>query len=155
MKIIISPAKTLDFNKIEFDKATKPLFIDKAGKIINELKKITEKDIEKSLKVNKKLASLNYKRYQNWKTEDGVNSKQAIFTYNGHLFKNIVLNKLNTEDLDYLQDNLVIISTLYGLLKPFDLIMPYRLDFLAKIKIDNQIPSQILLSKAFQSQHIS
>ncbi len=138
MKIIISPAKTLNFKRINFKKFTTPSFFNSSELIIRELRKLAPDEIEKKLKVNKKLALLNYERYKNWKFEDKNNSKQAIFTYNGYLFKNIETNTLKEIELDYLQDNLFIISTLYGLLKPFDLIMPYRLDFLAKIKINNK-----------------
>jgi len=138
MKIIISPAKTLDFDKIELKDRSKPVFLDMAEEIIAVLKKLTVEDIEKKLKVNKNLAVLNYERYKKWKKEDENNSKQAVFTYNGHLFKNIELNSFKNDDIDYLQEHLVIISALYGVLKPLDLIQPYRLDFLAKIKINDK-----------------
>jgi len=145
MKVIISPAKTLNFDEIDFKDSSKSVFLDMAEEIITELRKLTVEDIGKKLKVNENLAKLNYKRYQNWKkdtsvssaTVNKINSKQAIFTYNGHLFKNIELDSFRNDDIDYLQDNLVIISTLYGVLRPLDLIMPYRLDFLAKIKVNN------------------
>ena len=91
--------------------------------------------------MNKKIASLNFTRYKGWKAPhsyENNDTKQAIFTYNGHLFKNIEINSLKKEELDYLQKNLLIFSTLYGALKPFDLIMPYRLDFLSNIKVNEK-----------------
>lgn len=138
MKIIISPAKTMDFDKNNIYKSSKAVFTDKAKIIVDELKKLSVEEIEKKLKVNKRLALLNHERYKNWKKEDSKNSKQAIFAYNGQLFKNIGLSSFKEEEIDYLQKHLRIISALYGVLKPLDAIMPYRLDFLAKIKINGE-----------------
>ena len=138
MKIIISPAKTMDFDKNNIYKSSKAVFTDKAKIIVDELKKLSVEEIEKKLKVNKRLALLNHERYKNWKKEDSKNSKQAIFAYNGQLFKNIGLSSFKEEEIDYLQKHLRIISALYGVLRPLDAIMPYRLDFLAKIKINGE-----------------
>ena len=138
MIFIISPAKTMDFNKLEFETNSNSSFIEKSKLIINELKKLSSEEIQKKLKVNEKIANVNLTRYKNWKSPhsyENTDTKQAIFTYSGHLFKNIEVNSLKNEELEYLQKNLLIFSTLYGALKPFDLIMPYRLDFLSNIKI--------------------
>jgi hypothetical protein len=138
MKIIISPAKTLNFDKIDFNTFTQPYFLDKTINIISELKKLSVQDIQKKLKINENLSILNQKRYQNFDTKNNSNSKQTIFSYDGHLFKNIDIDSLKIDDLEFLQEHLFILSTLYGVLKPFDMIMPYRLDFLTDIKVNEK-----------------
>lgn len=138
MKIIISPAKSLDFeNKAPTKHYTQPRFLEQSTKLNKKLKTLSPKDLSGLMKISDNLAHLNYHRNQNWQTPfDLENSKQAIFSFTGTVFKGIDVNSLSEEKLPILQENLRILSGLYGLLKPLDLIQPYRLEMGTKLSLE-------------------
>jgi len=140
MKIIISPAKSLDFEtKVSTSLYTQPRFLEQSKKLNNKLKTLSKNKLSDLMKISDDLASLNYERNQAWETPfTPQNSKQAIYAFNGEVFRGIDVKSLENSKLPILQERLRIISGLYGLLKPLDLIQPYRLEMGTRLKIGNK-----------------
>ena len=137
MKIIISPAKSLDFeNKATTDVYTQPRFLEQSEKLNKKLKTISRKKLGELMKISDDLASLNYDRNQEWQPPFTLdNAKQAVFSFTGEVYRGIDVNSLSEDKIPALQDKLRILSGLYGLLKPLDLIQPYRLEMGTKLKV--------------------
>ena len=137
MKIIISPAKSLDFeSKVPTNLYSQPRFLEQSEKLNRKLKTISKNKLSDLMKISDDLASLNYERNQTWKTPFSTkNAKQAIYAFTGEVFRGIDVNSLENEKLPILQESLRILSGLYGLLKPLDLMQPYRLEMGAKLKV--------------------
>lgn len=134
MMIVISPAKTLDFTKRSKTlPMTEPLFLDKAKELIEELRKYDVFSLEKLMKISPKLAKLNYERIQNW-SESLNEARQCLLAFKGEVFKGIDVGSYSMEDYFYANDNLRILSGLYGVLKPFDGINLYRLEMGTKFQ---------------------
>jgi cytoplasmic iron level regulating protein YaaA (DUF328/UPF0246 family) len=137
MKIIISPAKSLDFeSKAPTSLYTQPQFLKQSEKLHKKLKTISKKNLADLMKISPALSELNYERNQTWKTPFTTeNAKQAIYSFTGTVFLGIDVNSLPESKIPLLQERLRILSGLYGLLKPLDLIQPYRLEMGTKIKV--------------------
>ena len=137
MKIIISPAKSLDFeNKVPTSLHTQPQFLEQSEKLNKKLKTLSRKKLADLMSISDDLASLNYDRNQEWQTPfNPENAKQAIYAFTGAVFQGIDVNSLAEEKLPLLQERLRILSGLYGVLKPLDLIQPYRLEMGTKLKV--------------------
>ena len=126
MIAIISPAKSLNFeSNAPTDKSTTPLFFKEADYLAGRLSKLKSSELGALLDVSPKLAQLNAERYASWKT---VMSKQAIYAYNGDVYDGMEAITFSGQEIEFAQNHLRIISGLYGLLKPLDLIKPYRID---------------------------
>jgi cytoplasmic iron level regulating protein YaaA (DUF328/UPF0246 family) len=130
MIAILSPAKTLDFtNKYDFQDYTIPELLDDSKLLINKLKNISSKDLSKLMKLSLKLSDLNCARYIRWNEKFSLsNSVQAIFCFKGGVYVGLDVVKFSDFDLRYSQDYLRILSGLHGVLRPLDLIQPYRLE---------------------------
>lgn len=137
MKIIISPAKSLDFeSKVPTDIYTQPRFLKQSEKLSKKLKTISKKKLSELMKISDDLAALNYDRNQSWETPfTKENAKQAIYSFTGAVFQGIDVNSLSDHKVPVLQERLRILSGLYGLLKPLDLIQPYRLEMGTKLTV--------------------
>ena len=136
MKILISPAKSLDFeNKDETSFNTGPLFNDKAIQVNNSIKDLSAPDLSRLMTISPKLSDLNWLRNQDFQ-KNNSKEKQAIFAFNGDVYDGIDANTISTSNHEKLQSTLRILSGLYGILKPFDKIKPYRLEMGTKISID-------------------
>ena len=137
MKIIISPAKSLDFeSNAPTQLYTQPRFLEQSEKLSKKLKTISKKKLGELMKISDDLAALNYDRNQTWQTPFTVdNAKQAIYAFTGAVFKGIDVASLSEEKIPELQEKLRILSGLYGLLKPLDLIQPYRLEMGTKLPV--------------------
>lgn len=134
MLLILSSAKTLVFDDaFTVPEITEPIFKKEGEFLVNLLQKISEKDLEKLLKVSESLANLNYQRFQSFNTSE---KQAAILAYRGDVFKQLQLNKFNNNDYLFAQDHLRIISGLYGILRPFDQISPYRLEMNTRLKTE-------------------
>ena len=137
MKIVISPAKSLDCeSQIPTNKFTEPAFLEKSEKLSNALKKKSARQLSKLMSISDNLGQLNYERNQAWGlpfTTD--NARQAIYTFKGDVFRGFDVGTLPEEKLDQLQDKLRILSGQYGLLKPLDLMQPYRLEMGTRLKV--------------------
>ncbi len=137
MKVIISPAKRLDFEtKSPITQFTYPVFVDEAYELIQILRGKSIEEIKSLMKISLQLAQLNYERYIMWNPTNSQHTKQAIFAFEGDVFKALQKHTLNADDFSFLQDNLFILSGLYGVLKPFDLIEPHRLEGGTKLEND-------------------
>lgn len=137
MKIIISPAKSLDFeSKVPTSLHTQPRFLEQSEKLNKKLKTLSRKKLSDLMSISSDLATLNYDRNQSWETPfTPENAKQAIYAFTGEVFRGIDINTLPEEKLPLLQERLRILSGLYGLLKPLDLIQPYRLEMGTRLKV--------------------
>lgn len=129
MLFIISPAKALNFSIANNGENTIPVFQDRADKLANKLKKKSPGSIKKLFHVSEDLAQLNYDRFQNWELEKVTEiGKNALRAFNGHVYQKIDAESLSDKDLGYANKHLRILSGMYGLLKPTDLILPHRLE---------------------------
>ncbi len=137
MKIIISPAKSLDFEtKATTDQYTQPRFLEDSAKLNKKLKTLSRNKLGELMKISDELAQLNYDRNQVWSPPfDLSNSKQALFSFTGEVFRGIDVMSLDEKHHESVQGTLRILSGLYGLLKPLDLIQPYRLEMGTKLKV--------------------
>lgn len=139
MLILISPAKRLDFDtQWESTVLTKPLQLDQATTLVDNLVKMHELELAQNLSISAKLAELNYDRFAAWTADHNKsNSKPAVLAYQGDVFQKFNHREFTPDDKTYLQNYLRIISGLYGLLRPFDLIQAYRLEMKTKLKVGN------------------
>ena len=137
MKIIISPAKSLDFeSEVSTSLYSQPQFLNDSVKLNTKLKTLSRKKLSEFMGISADLAALNYERNQNWSLPfTPENSKQAIFAFTGEVFRGIDVHTLASGKIPVLQERLRILSGLYGLLKPLDLIQPYRLEMGKKLKV--------------------
>ncbi|AUC77637.1 MULTISPECIES: peroxide stress protein YaaA [unclassified Olleya] len=137
MKLVISPAKSLDFeSKLPTTKATESLFLEQSKKLNTVLKKQTPQDLSKLMSISDKLAQLNYQRNQDWTlpfTKD--NARPAIYSFNGDVYKGLDAYNIPDDKLELTQNTVRILSGLYGVLKPLDLIQPYRLEMGTKLTV--------------------
>jgi cytoplasmic iron level regulating protein YaaA (DUF328/UPF0246 family) len=130
MLILISPAKTLDFeNKPCTNVFTQPELLEYSEPLIDKLKQLSPKKLETLMGISNKLAILNADRYQQWEPPfTPENSKQALLAFKGDVFLGLEAEDFNQSEFDFSTKHLRILSGLYGLLKPLDLIQPYRLE---------------------------
>jgi len=136
MKILISPAKSLNFeDKVQTSINSKPLFHNDAIKINSELKKESIESLCDLMGISSKLGELNWTRNQDF-TKDSNYSKQAIFAFNGDVYDGLDINSLDNEKHQLVNNVIRILSGLYGILKPFDHIKPYRLEMGTKFSIN-------------------
>lgn len=131
MLFLLSPAKKLDYDSplaadYEFEQ---PLFVAQATELIEVLKTKSEQEIADLMKLSDSLASLNVERYQAWEPSfDQSNSRQAILAFNGDVYEGLEASTLNQKQLAWTNQHVVILSGLYGVLRPLDLMRPYRLE---------------------------
>jgi cytoplasmic iron level regulating protein YaaA (DUF328/UPF0246 family) len=134
MKIVISPAKKLDLTSAYPPiKGTTPVFLDEAAEIIEVMRHKTPEEIKQLMKLSDNLANLNWERYQKWHKDIDQTARPAIFTFNGNVYDGLDVKTLPEEKLPELNEKLRILSGLYGILRPFDLIYPYRLEMGTKL----------------------
>lgn len=135
MRIVISPAKTLDFETPpQTDSVTQPQFLTHSQTLITQLRDYTPSQIRQLMGVSEKIASLNAERYQTWQTPfDLSNAKQAVLAFKGDVYQGLAAQTLNEDELQFAQTHLRILSGLYGLLRPLDLMQPYRLEMGTKL----------------------
>lgn len=140
MKIVISPAKSLDYTtELPTKKYTEAQFLSKSETIQKTLKKKKPKDLMELMSISEKLADLNWQRNQDWKLPfTPENSRPAVYAFNGDVYVGLDAYTIPEEKLDILQDKLRILSGLYGLLKPLDLMQEYRLEMGTSIPIGSK-----------------
>ncbi|NKI18225.1 peroxide stress protein YaaA [Spongiibacter sp. KMU-166] len=130
MLMLISPAKTLDFDTpAHTDIFTQGDFLKQSRALIKELRELAPHDISALMKISDKLGSLNHQRFADWHTPfTPDNAKQAILAFRGDVYTGLDADSFNDDDFAFAQQHLRILSGLYGLLRPLDLIQPYRLE---------------------------
>lgn len=135
MKTIISPAKNLDFKRqVQITEFTQPIFLKESERLIRNLRKLKPGDLTNLMGISDKLAVLNFERFQIWSQPFTTeNARQAVLAFNGEVYNGLNAQELNEEDLKYAQNHLRILSGLHGILRPLDLIQPYRLEMGTKL----------------------
>lgn len=137
MYLLLSPAKNLDETPASNDiQTTLPKLLDKSEQLIATLKQLDKNDIKDLMKVSDKIASLNADRFDEWTTPFGDNAKAAIYLFAGDAYKGLDAKELSAQEIDYLNKHLGILSGLYGLLRPLDAILPYRLEMGTRLSVD-------------------
>ena len=130
MKLVLSPAKSLNFENVpQLNGYTQPAFLKESESLVGQLKKMTPKKIGDLMNVSEQLSNLNYQRYQDWKlpfTQD--NAKPALYVFTGDAYRGMDARSFSEEEVNFANTSLRILSGLYGVLKPSDLMQPYRLE---------------------------
>ena len=130
MLMFLSPAKSLDYKTPpHLATYTQPAFLDQSATLIHQLRKLSPADIAHLMDLSDPLATLNFSRYADWClpfTPD--NAKQAVLAFDGDVYDGLAARELSLDDLDFAQKQVRILSGLYGILKPLDLMQPYRLE---------------------------
>ncbi|QYN46823.1 peroxide stress protein YaaA [Gilliamella sp. ESL0405] len=136
MLTIISPAKTLDYQSpLITSDYSKPQFMPETQQLVEVCKKLSANELAKLMSISPKLAEVNYQRFQDWHanfTPD--NARQAILAFKGDVYEGLHVEDFTDKDLSFAQSHLRILSGLYGVLRPFDLIQPYRLEMGIRLK---------------------
>lgn len=137
MKIVVSPAKSLDFeSELPTDKFTQPAFLKEAETLNAVLAKKKPKALSKLMDISDNLAVLNWERNQNFKVPfTKENARPAIYAFSGDVYQGLDAYTISEQKLQNLQDKLRILSGQYGILKPLDLMQPYRLEMGTQLKI--------------------
>lgn len=135
MLIVLSPAKSLDYETpVKVAKATEPDFIPRSAELVSVLREMPPASIASLMKISDPLAQLNAARFASWSpTFDRDNSRQALLAFNGDVYDGLDARSLDKQQLDWAQRHLRILSGLYGLLRPLDLMQPYRLEMGTKL----------------------
>jgi len=136
MIIVLSPAKTLDYEFEASGNYSVPAFLDQSTKLIGQLKKKEPKDIASLMGLSDKLATLNYDRYQSWSASKKASSdsKPSMLVFKGDVYQGLQAEDLTVKEMDFAQKHVRILSGLYGILRPLDLMKPYRLEMGTKLE---------------------
>jgi uncharacterized protein len=137
MKIVVSPAKSLDFESpLPSPRSSQPFFLEQAGKLNKVLARKKPGALARLMEISPDLAELNWKRNQDFETPfTDTNARPAVFAFNGDVYQGLEAYTLPGQNYARLQDTLRILSGLYGILRPFDLIQPYRLEMGTQLRI--------------------
>ena len=130
MLIILSPAKTLDFDSpVNVQEFTQPDFLDESQLLVEQLRELSPPELGRLMGISEALAVLNAGRYSAWSLPfSPENARQALFAFNGDVYEGLQAASLSPEDVRFAQGRLRILSGLYGVLRPLDLMQPYRLE---------------------------
>ncbi|KAA1171179.1 peroxide stress protein YaaA [Marinobacter salinexigens] len=136
MLMVISPAKTLDYESpLATERFTQPDFLDDACELIDQLKELEPHQISNLMSISDKLGQLNADRFQHWHTPFAPgNARQAILAFKGDVYTGLNAGTFSEDDFDFAQNHLRMLSGLYGLLRPLDLMQPYRLEMGTKFQ---------------------
>lgn len=138
MLIVVSPAKSLNFDFIDLPKITKPRFIKETKELVGIMKDKKRSDLKKLMDVSDKIADLNVERFNNFKFPFNTkNAKPSVFAFTGDVYRGLDIAQFTDQDIEYAQKHFRILSGLYGLLRPLDLIQPYRLEMGTKLAIQD------------------
>ena len=137
--MVISPAKSLDYeSNLPTDKSSNPCFLEEASKINELLREKSPLELSQLMKISDKLGNLNWERNQNFKTPfDKKNARPAVYAFDGDVYTGLDVYSLPLVKIELMQKSLRILSGLYGVLKPLDLIQPYRLEMGTKFPVEN------------------
>ena len=131
MKVLLSPAKAIDMTKtVNTTESTSPLFLNEAEGLMKKMSKFSSKKIGKMMHLSTDLSDLNFERNQNWKpiVESNDENAHAIAVFNGEVYRGFDATSLSKDQLVEAQEKVRVLSGLYGILKPLDVIYPYRLE---------------------------
>jgi len=135
MLMLLSPAKTLDYDSpVRTLLSSQPRFTDQAAGLIRELRKLSASEVADRMRISPALAERNVRRYAEWRPEcDPSNARQAVLAFDGDVYEGLQAATLSDAQLQWAQDHLAILSGLYGILRPLDLMRPYRLEMGSKL----------------------
>ncbi|QHI68830.1 peroxide stress protein YaaA [Tichowtungia aerotolerans] len=168
MIIVLSPSKSMDMNPVADSGFSHPGFLDRSEQLISKLRNFSTSELMDFMAISEKLAELNRQRFMDWKQPFSLdNAKQAILAFTGDVYDGLNAPSLEKADLTFAQKHLRILSGLYGVLRPLDLIQPYRLEMGRPLQTDgasslyefwratiteelNQIPGDLLVNLASQ-----
>ena len=138
MLILLSPSKSLDYETpAQTDQFTEPEFLEDAKELIDKLRQFSHEELRDLMGISENLADLNYDRYQEFSTPfTPENAKQALLAFDGDVYRDFRLNEYSEEDFSFLQKHVRTLSGLYGLLRPLDLMQPYRLEMGTKLETE-------------------
>ncbi|SHG20119.1 hypothetical protein SAMN05443144_12139 [Fodinibius roseus] len=138
MKIVISPAKSLDYEReLPTDRSTQPRFLKEAETLNSELAEMSKDELRELMDISQNLADLNYERYQKFSTPfNGENARPCIYAFDGSAYKELDAYTIDESHLDTLQNSLRILSGMYGILRPLDLMQPYRLEMGTRLQVN-------------------
>ena len=138
MIILLNSSKTLNVEQpAPVSKHTIPQFLDDCERLVARLQKLSISDYSRLMGVSENLAALNVKRYKNWQmSPKGSNAKQALLAFKGDIYAAMDPDRYKLKDFNFAQKHLRILSGLYGMLRPLDLIQPYRLEMATKLRTD-------------------
>ena len=139
MKILLSPAKSLDFKSELPTSKTSSICFEKEAQYLNSiLKSKNPKELSDLMGISSKIANLNYERNHSWSLPfTNTNARQAVYAFSGDVYRGLDAYSIHDSRIDFLQNSVRIISGLYGLIKPLDLIQPYRLEMGTKLAFDS------------------
>ena len=139
MKILLSPAKSLDFKSELPTNKTSSICFEKEAQYLNSiLKSKNPKELSDLMSISSKIADLNYERNHSWSLPfTNINARQAVYAFSGDVYRGLDAYSIDDSRIDFLQNSVRIISGLYGLIKPLDLIQPYRLEMGTKLAFDS------------------
>ena len=137
MKIVISPAKSLDFERqVPTTQVSDAAFLSEAERLNRLLKKKSARSLSKLMSISQALGQLNYERNQAWHLPfDSSNARQAVYAFNGEVYRGLDVYSLADSKHPYMQENLRILSGMYGILRPLDLMQPYRLEMGTRMNV--------------------
>lgn len=136
MFIVISPAKSLDYeSELPTEQFTQPRLLDDSARLIEEARKLSASQLGQLMHISEKLSQLNVDRFRDWQADfDLHNARQAIYAFTGDVYTGLDATSLSAAEIKFAQQHLRMLSGLYGLLRPLDLMMPYRLEMGTKLK---------------------
>lgn len=138
MLLLVSPAKTLDFGAAEVKQYSQPRLLEKSETLADLLREKSEQDLMDLMNISGDLAELNRKRYEQFHTPFTLeNAKQAVLAFKGDVYAGMQADSFSSEELEFAQGHLRILSGLYGLLRPLDLMQPYRLEMGTRMQNPN------------------
>ncbi len=136
MIVLLSPAKSLNFDPAKIKKHTTPRLLEESNVLVGTLKTKSASSIKKLMSVSDNIANLNVERFNNFKTPFTLdNAKQAILAFNGDVYTGLEADSFDSKDMTFAQKHVRILSGLYGVLKPLDLMQPYRLEMGTRLKM--------------------
>ena len=138
MLTVVSPAKTLDFeSRVATRKCSEPRFLEQASRLVEHMQTLDPGDLSNLMDISPDLAELNWRRYAAWQTPFNLrNARQAVFAFRGDVYLGLRAEQFGTAELNFAQKHLRILSGLYGVLRPLDLIQPYRLEMGRQVAVD-------------------
>ncbi len=138
MLTVVSPAKTLDFeSRVATRKCSQPKFLEQASRLVEHMRTLDPGDLSDLMDISPDLAELNWRRYAAWRAPFTLrNARQAVFAFRGDVYLGLRAEQFGTAELNFAQKHLRILSGLYGVLRPLDLIQPYRLEMGRQVAVD-------------------
>ncbi len=133
MKIVVSPAKTMIENTDSYIGNSIPTYIDYSRMLLDEIRQKSYEEMKEIWKCNEKIANENFDRFKNMNLQG--NLSPAIFSYQGIQYQYMAVNVMESSSLEYIRENLYILSGFFGILRTFDVVSPYRLEMQAKLEI--------------------